>query len=183
MGTLFKLHCPHTMLKHQNLNVLQLLLFLHKIQTSAYVFITTNLKKSNTKGKKLRIYNNINEQVWGFKPSKSSTVTNSLLKSNYFITLVCTASLTWFNEEISGLLYVSCTRSIWASTTWCIDPSLPQTLHLHLHGTILHVTSTSRMHDKVAPKQAPVACIRENTSKQLCNTARWTPHRICKETT
>lgn len=70
MGTLFKLHWPHTMLKHQNLNVLQLLLFLHKIQTPAYVFITIKLKKSNTKGKKLRIYNNINEQVWGFKPRK-----------------------------------------------------------------------------------------------------------------
>ncbi len=42
--------------------------------------------------------------------------------------------------------------------------------------SILHVTSTTRMHDKVAPKQAQVACIRKNTSKQLCSKARWTLH-------
>ncbi len=42
--------------------------------------------------------------------------------------------------------------------------------------SILHVTSTTRMHDKVAPKQAQVACIRKNTSKHLCSTARWTLH-------
>jgi len=57
----------YTMLKHHNLRVLQLLLFLHKIQTPAYVCITTDLKKKiiNRKGKKLRIYNNSNEQLWG----------------------------------------------------------------------------------------------------------------------
>lgn len=76
-------------------------------------------------------------------------------------------------------LYVSCTRSIWASTSR-VDPNLPQTLHLHLHGTILHVTSTTRMHDKVDPKQAQAACINKNTSKELCSTARWALHRICK---
>lgn len=155
------------MLKHHNLHVLQLL-FLHKIQTPAYVFITTNLKKKSQtqKVRNWEFITTVMSKSGGFKPSKIFYCQNSLTKSNYLITLVCTAALTWFKEEISGLLYVSCTRSI-----WCIDPSLPQTLHLHLHGTILHVTSTTRMHDKVAPKQAQVACIRKNTSKQLCNTA------------
>lgn len=158
----------YTMLKHHNLSC-NSSCFYTKYKP-AYVFITTNLKKIiNRKGKKLRIYNNSNEQFWGgLNQVKSSTFTNSLIKSNYFITLVCTAALTW----------------------WC-DLATPVTLCLmykkHLSIYMMHWSKPSasaqykpscniRMHDRVAPKQAQVACIRKNTLKQLCNTARWTLH-------